>query len=940
MTNPIRFLLAMVNRWHTLHKALVATAVVASLLVASLAAGGFGPAPAAASDEADQEHAAATWIVRWQGAPDPAFYADSDIRAEYPQTGVTVASPRMGRKTQDWLDRWEHAPSVASFEPNQTARIAQAPNDPMLVNQRYLELIHAQEAWDQAVPTAGLTIALVDTGVDLTHPDLQDQLVEGTNLITPGRPPSDDNGHGTAVAGVIAAAANNDIGIAGIAWKAKIMPIKALEADGTGQEDKLGEGIRYAVDHGAAIVVLSLGLNKYSAYMKEIVDYAERKGVLLVAASGNEGSAVKYPAAYPTVLAVGGATRQKSADDRSNFGSELDVIAPWDVFTTAPDGKYVQKDGTSMAAPQVAAVCALLLGRSPELAPYQVRSIIRRTAEDVGPAGWDAHNGYGLLRADRAVAAEYAADRFESNDVQSAAKPLPIGKMADAELSGGADNDWYALEAAYNGTLTFHVAAVDALDGQIELMYVAADGQQTTWTSGLADGVTVQAAKGISYIRLRLADKTGTRTIGYKLTALEGIYADPYESNDRMFLAYGLPDRSQTITGTFDHMDDQDWYMINLSQFGTLKLKVNVNTPRMDPVLLVQRKGEKATTIDQKGDGNPETSLPIDVQPGVYYIRVSNLDDYHYPVLGEYTLDIEYLTKMTDPNEPNDRSFQATPIQLGENYFGVLDPKEDVDWYRFKLDAESIVDVSMSGLQAGIATNFSLYDNALQPAFGGTLSLKQASYEGTFRLAAGTYYAKLAATQGDPYSMYRLNVNASRLVAGFRDIAGHWAEQPIAALVAKGIVDGFGNFRFEPDWPVTRAEAAAMLVRGFEYGNGTSQPFRDVPASHWAAAAIAKTASAGVMTGYSDGTFGPDRGLTRIEMASIFARVLQLDGNHAAEAKPTPFVDVPFDYWGAGLLNELYDNRMIEGYEDGTFRPDSLVTRAAFSAMLSRALNR
>ncbi|UUZ82595.1 S8 family serine peptidase [Paenibacillus sp. P26] len=216
------------------------------------------------------------------------------------------------------------------------------------------------EAWDTAQENRDMVIAIVDTGIDLNHPDLKANLVPGVNLVNPKPPPQDDNGHGTNVAGIIAAVGGNDRGVAGMLWKAKLMPVKALESDGSGGEQKLGEGIRYAVDHGAKIVVLSLGLNKYSSYMSDIVRYAEERDVLLVVATGNEGNRVKYPAAYPTVLAVGGVDSDGTVDVRSNTGPEIDVVAPWDVFTTAKGGDYEYKDGTSMAAPQVAARCALL----------------------------------------------------------------------------------------------------------------------------------------------------------------------------------------------------------------------------------------------------------------------------------------------------------------------------------------------------------------------------------------------------------------------------------------------------------------------------------------------------------------------------------------------------------------------------------------------------
>ncbi len=185
--------------------------------------------------------------------------------------------------------------------------------DPMRVKQTYLDMIHVDQAWAAAGDSrTPIVVAVVDTGVDLVHPDLVGNLVDGVNLLQPSKKPQDDNGHGTNVAGIIAATFNNDKGIAGIAPNAKIMPIKALEADGTGGEAKLGEGIKYAVDHGAKIVVLSLGLNKYSDYMEGIVQYAEDHNVLLVAAVGNESTSVKYPAAYPTVLAVGGVNPRKA----------------------------------------------------------------------------------------------------------------------------------------------------------------------------------------------------------------------------------------------------------------------------------------------------------------------------------------------------------------------------------------------------------------------------------------------------------------------------------------------------------------------------------------------------------------------------------------------------------------------------------------------------
>lgn len=192
----------------------------------------------------------------------------------------------------------------------------------------FLSQIHAENAWNNWGQNHPLpTVAVVDTGIDLSHSDLITILVPGINLLHRELPPNDDNGHGTNVAGVLRAITH-----------APIMPIKSLDSNGTGSIEKLNEGIRYAVDHGAKIVVLSAGVNQYSPTTLDAVQYAEDHDVLIVAATGNNGAAVKYPAAYPTVMAVGGASKDGTVIASSNWGPEVDVIAPWFVYTTALGG--------------------------------------------------------------------------------------------------------------------------------------------------------------------------------------------------------------------------------------------------------------------------------------------------------------------------------------------------------------------------------------------------------------------------------------------------------------------------------------------------------------------------------------------------------------------------------------------------------------------------
>ncbi|WJH36282.1 S8 family serine peptidase [Paenibacillus sp. CC-CFT747] len=545
-----------------------------------------------------ENKAGTSWIIQWKDEPDPGFAASSTIVRSYPDSRVTVAEPRAGESMEEWLGRWQHSAYVESVQPNQAYRIAASPNDPMISNQKYLEQIHAREAWDVATGNEAITIALVDTGVDLTHPDLVSHLVKGTNLINPGQPPADDNGHGTNVAGVIAASANNDKGIAGLLWKAKIMPVKALESNGTGEEDKLGEGIRYAVDHGAKIVVLSLGLNKASAYMESIVKYAESRGVLLVAASGNEGNSVKYPAAYPTVLAVGGASADNHAATLSNYGPELDVVAPWNVFTTAVGGRYIYTGGTSLAAPQVAAVSALAWSLYPEMKPYEIRNLIRQTAEDLETPGWDAKTGYGLLRADRALSEPYRADMYEPNNKIGEAKPTSVEKRIDAVLDGKTDEDWFVMEAPYDGTLLIQLAT--ETKAKVEVThYRSVKSGGTVLRGDAEEGLSVPVTKGKNYIKLAAPELQ--EPAAYHMTTRFRIYRDPFEDNDRQYKAYTLPARTGMITGTFHQQNDQDWFVLNVERAGTLQLKVTVDTARIDPTLSIQKKGRGKPSLTRPG---------------------------------------------------------------------------------------------------------------------------------------------------------------------------------------------------------------------------------------------------------------------------------------------------------------------------------------------------
>ncbi|AZU60002.1 S8 family peptidase [Neobacillus mesonae] len=239
-------------------------------------------------------------------------------------------------------------------------------------------------------------IAVVDTGVDNTLADLEEKVIlDGYDFVNRDNDPYDDEGHGTHVAGIIAAASDNNYSIAGINQKAKILPVKVLDASGSGDSDQIALGIKYAVDHDAKVINLSLGGGK-SRVIEEMLKYAASKNVTVVAASGNDGSMeVSHPASSDRAIAVGATSRLDIVSDYSNYGEGLDLVAPGtEIPSLLPDGNVTFLSGTSMAAPHVSAVAGLLLAQNPNLKPAEIKKILTETADNVAVEDVNNDEGY------------------------------------------------------------------------------------------------------------------------------------------------------------------------------------------------------------------------------------------------------------------------------------------------------------------------------------------------------------------------------------------------------------------------------------------------------------------------------------------------------------------------------------------------------------------
>jgi len=363
------------------------------------------------------------------------------------------------------------------------------PNDPFFgtaslweqeEQQWYIPKIEANEAWDLSKGQS-IVVAVIDTGLDLNHPDLKGQWVQGYNELNPSSPPQDDQGHGTHVSGIISAAMNNQIGIAGIAPASKIMPVKVLDSSGNGDDMDVATGIRWAADHGANIINISLGesINSSgsfdgSTYIAEAVGYAQSKGILVVAAAGNDGvGTISYPATLPGVLSVAATTSENKLTDFSNYGLPLSLEAPGDrILSTYPQASsngYQYLGGTSMASPMVSAVAALIWSANPTWTSTQVTRKLLTSATDTQTKGWTETQGFGLVNALKGVLPTIQAEA-----------PLPNSYVQDlSQIKARFDS----LTMVQSGSIQI------ALDGVLLPTILTQDEAMSSQTTALVSGL-------------------------------------------------------------------------------------------------------------------------------------------------------------------------------------------------------------------------------------------------------------------------------------------------------------------------------------------------------------------------------------------------------------------------------------------------------------------
>ncbi len=396
---------------------------------------------------------------------------------------ITVKVPN-ATALQELANNYSALDEVELVELNYIAEAHVVPNDPLYGEQWGLNNtgnakqyntgnlvgtpgadLNMEAAWDIHTGTGSITIAIIDSGVDGTHPDFAGKMVAGYDFFNDDNDPSDDDGHGTSCAGIAAASGNNGIGVAGVNWGARIMPLKALQG-GSGSYEAVANSIIFAVDNGADVISMSLGGGSPASVLENAVNYAYNAGVPIFASRGNGNStADNYPSSYSTVISVGGLspcdTRKtpSSCDGETWWGAsygggpdKMDFVAPAARITTTDitgsggysNGDYTDSfNGTSSACPFAAGIGALVLSYSPGLSPDELRDILRQTSVDIGASGYDDETGYGRLDAAAALNASIACSLGAPGN-------LSASNITDISF----DLSWNAVSGAASYTVT------------------------------------------------------------------------------------------------------------------------------------------------------------------------------------------------------------------------------------------------------------------------------------------------------------------------------------------------------------------------------------------------------------------------------------------------------------------------------------------------------
>ncbi|MFK2826376.1 S8 family peptidase [Bacillus sp. B190/17] len=576
--------------------------------------------------------------------------AGTTLVRSLPKLGYDIVLIPKSKKVSDVLKVYRQQNGISSITPSvKYKQFASVQGDPKKAKMHHLPMLNT----DKALKLAGkhqVTVAVVDGGVDYRHPDLQGQLLAPYNAADPAKNPVRDL-HGTHVAGIIAAKANNGIGGHGVNPNAKILPIDVFNGKVSANDFTIAEGILYAVSKGADVINLSLGGFASSPLVEDAVREAIDSGAVVVAAAGNEATDMyAYPAAYPGVISVGNIDGSCKLSDSSNFGPSVDVVAPGeDIYSTSYEsGKgssFTTLTGTSMAAPMVSAAASLLKSKHPEFTSYDIEIILEKTATDLGAKGYDTTYANGLINPLGALS--YDVKKLPKRPIftMPSAKQLKAGKNTfNGQLKTPDETHWYKVSLSEQEHVQAALEASSDYDYGLDFYFIpegaeAEEGVLTEHNKGRAgekEGYLFTAEeKGTLFIGIKdvngnynVSGLSNYTFIGEKFGKLK---ADP-DTTEKPIEVTSLPYTKGdfTLFPEEEGAADYDHYTIAVDEPKVLSVSLSalpgVNSALKLSILLDEEgtKEEEIAKADDQGISRGEM-LSFKAVPGVkYQITVTN----------------------------------------------------------------------------------------------------------------------------------------------------------------------------------------------------------------------------------------------------------------------------------------------------------------------------
>ncbi|GLI40143.1 S8 family serine peptidase [Geobacter hydrogenophilus] len=424
-------------------------------------------------------------------------------------------------------------PQVSFVEENYLAEPTAIPNDTSYASQWHLPKIAAPAGWDISTGSSSVDIAILDSGVDPSHPDLAGKLLPGFNFVLNNADTHDVTGHGTKVAGSAAAMGNNGAGVAGVAWKNQVMPLVIADSTGYATYSRMASAITYAADHGVRIINLSYGGSTSSSTLQNAVNYAWNKGAIVFASAANYNTSTPYyPAACTNAVSVSATDANDAKASFSNYGPTIDIAAPGvSILTTANGGGYASVSGTSFSSPIAAGLGALILSVNPTLTSAQVVDIITSNADDIGTPGFDQYFGYGRINVLKSLTAAQSAVPISDATAPTASITSPTSsstvKGNAAVAVAASDNVGVAkVELRINGALfatattapyAFSWDTTTTVDGSYSLEAVAFD---AAGNMGQSSAVSVKVSNTVDTIAptVAITSPANGATIGTSAT--------------------------------------------------------------------------------------------------------------------------------------------------------------------------------------------------------------------------------------------------------------------------------------------------------------------------------------------------------------------------------------------------------------------------------------